>query len=159
MLCSASAQTPKFGSVKAEDFNVSCPYDASANAVFVFKNTECSMSINSSGRILVVTKTKARIKILKEEGKDEATRTLTLYNNPKKPSSDNHQISNISATAYNLVDGKVVKTGMNSKYVFEKQVSDKRMEVKFTVPDAKVGSIIEYKYEITAPLYFPTWYA
>ena len=48
---------------------------------------------------------------------------------------------------------------MNSKYVFEKQVSDKRMEVKFTVPDAKVGSIIEYKYEITAPLYFPTWYA
>ena len=78
MLCSASAQTPKFGSVKAEDFNVSCPYDASANAVFVFKNTECSMSINSSGRILVVTKTKARIKILKEEGKDEATRTLTL---------------------------------------------------------------------------------
>lgn len=117
------------------------------------------MSINASGRILVVTKTKARIKILRENGKDEATRTLTLYNNPKRPSSDNQQISGISANAYNLVNGKVVKTGMSSKYVFEKQVSDKRKEVKFTVPEVKVGTIIEYKYEISAPLDFPTWYA
>lgn len=160
MAVTVSAQMPKFGSVKAEDIqNVSCPYDTAANAVFVYTNTETEMSINSSYRFQVVTKVRARIKILKEDGKNEATRTVTIAYSPKESRDENQQISSIAATAYNLVDGKVVKTNMSSKYVFKEQVSDYRLQVKFTVPDVKVGTVIEYKYQITSPLDFPTWFA
>ena len=44
------------------------------------------------------------------------------------------------------VDGKVVKTSMSSKYIFKEQTTDNMMRLKFSIPEVKVGSIIEYKY-------------
>jgi hypothetical protein len=49
---------------------------------------------------------------------------------------------------------------MSSKYEFKEQIDDHRMRLKFSIPEVKVGSIIEYKYTIISPRYsdIPTWY-
>lgn len=157
----ASAQIPKYGNVKAEEISdMSNPVDPEAEAVFLYRNCRSSFGINTEGDFVLETQMRARIKILKEEGKDWATITVPIYYN-KGTTSRNDQILRIEAAAYNLENGKIVKTKMQDKYIVKEQTSDYRRTIKFTIPDVKVGTVIEYKYTIISPRYYriPTWYS
>lgn len=88
---------------------------------------------------------KVRIKVLKQEGTDYANFSC-LYYSSKSNSGLKDKIKGVSATAYNLEDGKVVATKMKSDLVFRERVSDELMLLKFTVPQVKVGTVIEYTF-------------
>lgn len=55
-------------------------------------------------------------------------------------------ISGLKATAYNMEGGKLVKSKMESSMVFNERVDDDYSLCKFTVPNVKVGTVIEYQY-------------
>lgn len=88
---------------------------------------------------------KVRIKVLKQEGTDYANFSC-LYYDSKSNNGVKDKIRGISATAYNLEGGKVIATKMKSDLVFRERVSDELMMLKFTVPQVKVGTVIEYTY-------------
>lgn len=92
---------------------------------------------------------KVRIKVLKQEGTDYAN-VSCLYYASKNNSGPKDRIRGISATAYNLEGGKVVATKMKSDLVFRERVSENLMMLKFTVPQVKVGTVIEYTYSETS---------
>jgi hypothetical protein len=54
---------------------------------------------------------------------------------------------------YNLVDGKIEKTKLKSDGLFDEEVNKYWGQKKITMPNIKVGSVIEYKYLIKSVRY------
>lgn len=94
-----------------------------------------------------------KIKILKTEGLDEAT--VSWVYDPKL-----NPISGLEAYAYNLVDGKIEKTKLDRKYIYNTEFDSKRRQLKFSFPGVKVGTVIEFKYQVTFKSFFslPDWW-
>ena len=51
-----------------------------------------------------------------------------------------------NAVTYNLENGSIVKTKLNSEGSFKKNVNEYWNEASITLPNVKVGSVIEFKY-------------
>ncbi|MEP6583246.1 MAG: DUF3857 domain-containing protein [Ginsengibacter sp.] len=143
----------KFGKVSVEDFDVKSPLiDSSTNAVvigdvgksqFVANSNELSFS-------LIFTQ-KKRMKIINKNGFDIATVTIPLY------VSDNNKaekLSNLDAYTYNLENGKIVETKVDKSSVFTEKHSKNWIYNKFTFPNLKEGSIIEYSYQVKSDFFF-----
>lgn len=150
----------KFSKISAADFATPAEAaDTTVDAVFIYEIGETRFTANAV-RFTMETYVKARVHILTEEGREYANKTLTYRYSSKNGNDDNDRIEDVEAAAYNLVNGKVVKTNMPGKYVFKEKVNDNYMRLKFTVPEVKVGTIIEYSYMISTPrcTELPTWY-
>jgi hypothetical protein len=48
------------------------------------------------------------------------------------------------------VNGKVEKTRLDKKYIFTDNIEGKHFRVKFTIPNVKAGTLIEYKYTVVS---------
>ena len=158
-VCSLAFGQKKFSKITAADFATpSEAADSSVDAVYIYDIGETRVTATTG--LNIETQVTVRMQIVTEKGKEYANKAVVFYYNPKGAQADNDKISSISAASYNLVDGKVVKTAMSSKYEFKEQIDDHRMRLKFSIPEVKVGSIIEYKYTIISPRYsdIPTWY-
>ena len=157
-ICNLSFAQKKFSKITAADFATPAEAaDSSADAVYIYNIGDTHFEILPSGFILR-TQIKVRMHILTEKGKEYANQSVVYRYKEKGTSND--RIFGISAASYNLVDGKVVKTPMEGKYEFVEKVDDYTRRTKFTIPEVKVGSIIEFKYSIDSPhyTYIPTWY-
>ena len=158
-VCSLAFGQKKFSKITAADFATpSEAADSSVDAVYIYEIGDTHFDASGNG-LIMQTQVKVRMQIVTEKGRDYANRSIVYYHNPKLSTSQNENVMNIDAASYNLVDGKVVKTSMSSKYIFKEQTTDKLMRLKFSIPEVKVGSIIEYKFILTSPRYadIPTW--
>ena len=81
-----------------------------------------------------------RVKILKKSGFDIATVIFAIY------FGEGHQLFDIKATTYNIENGLVTETKLDSKSIFTEDYSKNILLKKFTFPSLKEGSIIEYSY-------------
>ena len=109
---------------------------------------------------VIVYEIKKRIKVLKPEGTDEANISI-VYTNHEVVGKPQEEITNIKATAYNLENGQVVKTKMKSEQVFDDRVDKDHKIKKFTIPQVKVGTVLEYEYKLLSEYYYTVkdWYA
>lgn len=108
-----------------------------------------------------VVEHKVRIKVLKTEGTDYAN-VSCLYNSSKNNNmAYKEYIAGVSATAYNLEGGKTVATKMKNDLVFRERINDDVMMLKFTIPQVKVGTVMEYTYTEHSDngLQIDDWYA
>lgn len=154
----AKGKEYKYGKVSVEELTQNtCPIDSTADAMILYHDTKTYMTARTD--LLLITEYKTRIKVLTEEGKDEANISIRIYNNRGSGKSD--RLSGLSASVYNLENGQVVTTKMDKSYVSEERVSDYYTVTKVALPNVKVGSVIEYKYTLTSDRYYllPTWYA
>ena len=102
---------------------------------------------------------KCRLKVLKPEGKHVADGEILIWRNS---SNDTHEVVRaLKATAYNLENGKVVKTKMESSSVHEEELDTNDKLLKFSVPQVRVGTVIEYEYRLESDYYYQLrdWYA
>lgn len=147
--CSFS-QEVEFGKISKEELlEKSYSKDESANAVVLYKNKNTYFN-SSSGVVSLVTQVHERIKIYNKEGFDYATKTINLY----KSRSDKERVSKIKAYTYNLEGSKIVKTELDKDQIFDNEYSYNYDQVKFTLPNVKEGSVIEFKYDIKSPFYW-----
>ena len=141
----SDSATFKFGKITAADFDLSQhSFDTTADAVIIFKNGTVNITaLMTRGQII-----SKRIKILTENGKKVANASIPLYGS--------QQIKYFKANSYNLEDGKIVTTAMSATdYHFDNE-SEFKDVIKFTVPNAKVGSIIDIEYATSISL--PDWH-
>ncbi len=92
-----------------------------------------------------VTRVKTRIKIYKKEGFDFANQSVQYYKG--------QLVSFTNAITYNLVDGKIEKTKLQSDGQFSETINKYLFRKKITMPNVKVGSVIEFEYEIKSETY------
>src|SRR5688572_8232198 len=140
-------KTPaKFGNVTEKDFaNRVYSIDSNASAVVIADVGSSSIDGNSKGWFSLVYKHYKRVHILNKNGYDAANVSIYLY-------ADNgaeEKLEKIKAVTYNLEDGKLVETKLDVKEsVFKDKIDKNRVIRKFTFPNIREGSIIEYEYTI-----------
>jgi hypothetical protein len=151
MSFTALAQDYDFGKVSKEELEETvCPTDSAANAAYLYKFRKTYFEYEKDNGFELVTEIHERIKIYNQEGFDYATKQIRLY---KASTGNQEKISNIKAYTYNLAKGKVVEVKLNKSAIYKSEVNNYNNEVKFTMPNIKEGSVIEYRYKITSPFW------
>ncbi|MEJ7740013.1 MAG: transglutaminase domain-containing protein [Chitinophagaceae bacterium] len=135
----------KYGKVTAEDFDLSkYTFDSSASAVIISDVGNSSFIGNDKGWFSLNFKRQQRIKIINKTGFEAASITIPLYFNGKAE----EKLENLKAVTYNLENGKITETKLESSAVFKDKLSKNIVLRKFTFPAVKEGSIIEYSYNV-----------
>ncbi len=150
----------KWGKPTDEEMNMTTySPDPEAEAVVLFSQTVLHYDL-ASGSFKLTTNTKKRIKILKEEGKDKANGAISYTYNGHRPGQC-EQLTKLKATAYNMVDGKLVKTKMEGSMVNHEDVTNTLRLTKFTVPQVTVGTVIEVEFETESDFFYniDDWWA
>jgi hypothetical protein len=138
----AQKELPAFGKIDKEDLLLKeCDFDKDAEAYKLLSYGEVSYYITGDDFNLQTDK-RVRIKILKEKGIEEANIKLRFYSK-----LGYETIKNISAFTYNLDEaGNVVATKLEKSSIYTNKINNKFSAVVFTMPNVKIGSIIEYRF-------------
>ncbi len=146
----------KFGNVKPADFLPQAyAIDSSASAIFLIDQGATHYNGNNEGGFDVVFETHEKIRLLKKTSfEDVATVKIQLV----KTNDYEEKLDDLEAATFNLENGQVVKTKLEKSSIFKDKDGD-YITVKFTFPNIKEGSIIEYKYKHITPAFWriPAW--
>ena len=151
--------TCTFGDVKPEDFAPTAySVDSSAEAVYLFDGGNTKFQGNTKGAFDVVYSVHKRIRLMNKNSFDNLSKVeLRLF---VGNTDFEEKLSNLQAATYNLEDGKVTITNVDKGSLF-KEKEGNFIKTKFTFPNLKEGSIIEYTYTVNSPHYgrppLPGW--
>ncbi len=121
-------------------FDAKYPQFKNADAVIVLNKGTMNV-VEGSRSYQIRVDYKVQIHILSESGIDNADIELPFY------SRDHFESINlIKGKTMNVVDNKLQETPLTSDQIFEETVSENWSEMRFSMPNVKVGSIIEYTY-------------
>lgn len=142
----------KFGKVTTEDFKQNVySIDSSANAVVIADIGSTGILGNTKGGFSLEFKKYRRAHILNKNGYDIANVEIGIYTD----GNAEEELRSLKAVTYNLENGKVVETKLETKSaVFKDKISKNLVIRKFTFPNIKEGSIIEYEYKINSDFIF-----
>ncbi|MCR5887084.1 DUF3857 domain-containing protein [Hymenobacter sp. J193] len=146
----AQADPIKFGKLELKDFDAkNFAADTAAEAVVMadYGRTHFEYAQND---FKVVFERTTRIKILKKSGYDWATVKIPLY----KTNGNEERVGGLRGFTYNLVNGQLVKEKLESTGVFTEQQDANRSTRKFTLPNVKEGSVVEYTYMVSSDFLF-----
>src|SRR5688572_25223738 len=141
----------KFGEVPEQALAMkSYPADSTAEAVVLadYGTSMISYSVQT-GFELIFERTR-RIKVLTEAGKKWADFTIQLY----RDNDNSEKVSGIKGVTVNLENGKAVETKLKNDAVFKEKYSKNLELVKATLPNVKVGSVIDITYRIRSDFLF-----
>jgi hypothetical protein len=112
--------------------------DSSASAVVLDEFGEVYFN-SANGRMMVEIHKK--IKILKKEGAEKADFGIVL----RKSESDQEELISIEGITYYSDNGQMKKSVLDKKGIFYEK-NPTYTHVKFTMPNANIGSVLEVKY-------------
>ena len=157
LVLNAQKSPIKFGDIPMEDLKmVQYEHDTSASAVVLTDYGHAEMSITSSA-IRMNFDRHIRIKILKKDGLEWANALIQLDHDGTGSSEE--KVLKLRASTYNLENGQLVETKMSKDNVFQEKFDKYTTHQKFTLPNVKVGSVIEYSYTISSAYWssLPNW--
>ena len=142
----------KWGNPTQEELTMTdYPFDPEAEAVVLCKTTSQRYDI-VAGDLKLYYQVKCRIKILKNEGKEQANIYIPYISNGNKL-GEREVIDNFKGTSFNLVNGKVIKDKVTKDMISHENINKKRSVMKVTFPKVEVGTVIEYEYTINSDFY------
>ncbi|MEX2349966.1 MAG: DUF3857 domain-containing protein [Flavobacteriaceae bacterium] len=146
-LINVHSQNFKFGKVSEEEINEKThPLDSETSAAFLYKKAKTYFKYDNQWKY--VHEVEVRLKIYNKEGFDWATVAVPLY----KPSLGTHQdLTSLKAYTYNLEGNKIIKERIKNDAQFEEDINNEWVIEKFTFPNVKEGSVLEYTYKISSP--------
>lgn len=153
LVCNAQKDPFKFGEIPPEDLQMTAyPEDSTAEAVMLF---DFGNAHPVSDYDAINMDRHVRMKILKLGGLEYANVSLILF----RFSGNEDVIQNLKASTFNLDNGKVVETKMTKESVFKTKINKNTSKFTFTLPQVRVGSIIEFTYTLSSgtAINFPSW--
>jgi hypothetical protein len=147
-LAAAQKNPVKFEEVSREELSMkNYSGDTSAAAVILFDKGSAILTTTPIRSLTYMRR--VRIKIFRKEAFNEwANKTLFV---------DRGTFSKLNAITYNLEEGSVVKSELDDKSVFKARHNKYIDAIKFTLPNVKEGSVIEYSYVIKGDIGVPNW--
>ncbi|MBH8557576.1 DUF3857 domain-containing protein [Hymenobacter negativus] len=149
---SARAQNEpiKFGVIDSRELTAAPFVNDSAASAVVLCDFGRSRLKGQAGNFQVVFERVTRIKILKKPGYEYATVEIPLYHR-----DDNQEkVSNLRGFTYNLVNNAVEKTRLETSGVFLEKRTPTINVQKVTLPNVRVGSVVEFAYTLTSDYLF-----
>lgn len=139
------SQNHELGKVTIEELKEKvCPQDTSAAASILFSIGKVYFNFSQNNGFEQVVEKSVKIKIYKKEGYDYANQSISYYvggNNKEK-------VSVSKAITYNLENNKIEKTKLSTDGEFTENVNKYYARKKITLPNVKVGSIFEFKFQV-----------
>lgn len=138
--CCAQKEITEFGDFTAGEMNLKqCEFDKDADAVVLSDRANSYYNDNYN----LITERRIRLKILKENGIDRGNIHIRYYSDEGFES-----IRSIEAIVLNFDNvGNKVWSKLDNKSIYNKKLNKYYSETSFALPNVKVGSIIEYRYE------------
>lgn len=136
---------PEYGQIAQEEMReLFHPKDTVAEAAILFDIGETKFDDSFNIRF----KRRTRIKIYKKTGFEWANVYVPLYvKNKQNPEF----LEEVKAHSFNHENGQIIRYELNKKDIFK----DKRNEfydiIRFTIPNVKQGSVIEFEYTFVTP--------
>lgn len=132
--------------------------DPEAEALCLYHGTTIDFRLTEQG-LKAAYHYKTRIKILKPEGVDWGNVEIVYYKSTKNTNKET--VTGVKGTSYNLENGKVVKSKLNDDLKSDEMIDNYNHRYKFSMPNVKVGTVIEYEYKIESDFFhiIRDWYA
>ncbi len=151
-----NAQTPAipitFGSIDLKDLQMKTyEKDTSAEAVVLCDYGEYSYYFGND-LPKVHYKRHIRIKILKKAGFGFASQKIPFYISSDGNKSED--VSKLKAITWNLENGSLVSYTMSEEDFFEEKGSGNTYYKKFTFPQVREGSVLEFSYELESGFWY-----
>lgn len=150
---------PKFGDISLDDLKMTVyAKDSSAEAVVLYDIGKTSFTVQS-GNIQMVQEVHEQIKILKPSALERGSFSLQYYD---ASSQLQEYFTDIKGFTHNFNNGSPTKDKLTKEMIFNEKISENQKITKISMPNVKVGSIIEYTYTKHTPLNVrlnpDTWY-
>lgn len=143
----AQKDIPAFGKIDKADLEMKvCDFDKEAEAVtlIAWGNMYYDRGIPGVSFLNTIYEKRIRIKILKESGLTYANVTIPYYDN-----NNEEKIIKIDASTYNVDEaGNIKSTEVSKSSIYSKRINKFYSEMIIAFPEAKVGSVVEYKYKM-----------
>ena len=125
-----------------------CPFDSSAGAFYLLEYGETRIDYNLDIELYHVV----RLKITDKSELDRGDITI-----PYEPSKS---VKKLMAFTYNMENGQLVTTKLEKGDIFKEKVDEYTTNLKFSMPNVREGSVIEYSYRVNYGNYksLNTWY-
>lgn len=141
----ANAQDFNLGKVSVAELEENFhPIDSTAAAAILYKKARTYFVYQSGQGYIVYHEYELRIKIYKKEGLKWANFSVNFQTENAKTQADILKFSN--CVTYNLDKGVIVGTKLNDEGSFKTNVNKYYNEASITMPNVKVGSVIEINY-------------
>lgn len=129
---------PKWGKVSQAEIDfLQVPFEPEADAVILYEEGNTRISNTFETTIY------RRIKILNERGISAANQVLEYYNYKGL-----EKISSLKAQTVNIENGETKIYPVDKRSIFDVKKNEYYNDFKFTFPNIKVGSIIEFEYTL-----------
>jgi len=145
----AKGQTRNYGQIDIEDLKLTtCDFEKNASGMVLYDRTE--VTANEWGSVI---KHHTQIKILTEKGLKLATVSIYTY-----AKGHLEKVKDLQGQTLNLENNTVKATPIDKNLFYEQKLGDVKV-VKFSFPNVKVGSVIEYEYrdKVDEGGIFPQW--
>jgi hypothetical protein len=146
----------KFGKLSNEETKMTVyAKDSNAAAVILFDKASLDYNLNpvanNNALFDANFRRHKRVKIFKKEGYGMADVQILF--------PEWIRVADLKVSSYNLEGGKWVETKMTKESVFDETLNKWQKVKKFTVPQVREGSIIEYEYTLFADGggFIPSW--
>lgn len=144
-LSKGNAQEFKLGKVAIKELEEKAyPNDTTAAAAILFNTARTFFTYDIKNEFSINTENTFRIKIYKKEGLSRANFKLPYRTGYETLHNDRVEFED--CVTYNLENGKVIKTKLNSEGSFKVTINKYWKEASITMPNVKLGSVIEFKY-------------
>ena len=143
-------KAPKFGKIDLDNLHMnSCPIDSNAHAYYVFDYGDAAISNNK-----LFYQRHFCIKIIDSEGFSNGIISIPLFH-----AGGEEKVTKLKAVTYNLENGQLVESELNSKDKYLEKTSEYMNTLRFALPNIKAGSLIEVEYIIRSDYFsIPTWF-
>ena len=132
----------KLGNITIDELKMSAySKDTLAEAVVLFEHANVYLDEKNDYKFR--TDYYFRIKLFNKEAFSKATIQILL--------NKNEYTEDIKAVTYNLKNGTISKTYLDQNQKYKSKLDSYWSDVRFTLPNLKEGSIIEYKYSVISP--------
>ena len=155
LITSAQKSPIKFGEIPMADLTMDTyEKDTSASAVVLVDYGVAYLEILVGGASLNFER-HTRIKILSKDGLKWADVEVPLFH----AGNSEEKITGLKATAYNLENGKIVESKLSKDGIFKEKFNRNITLHKFTLPNVKEGSVIEFSYTVRSEFLtrLPNW--
>ncbi|WP_420387473.1 DUF3857 and transglutaminase domain-containing protein [Roseivirga sp.] len=141
----------KYGDIEPEDFEIiSFNGDSSVSAIVLADIGFSEIQYDPNNGWYLYFERHKRVKVINTEGFDQADISIPLY----ESNGSSEKLGSFKAATYNLDGKKVNETKVKKRDGFEEKVNENWSQMKFTMPDVKAGSIIEYTYDVRSDFLF-----
>ncbi|MFY7964040.1 MAG: DUF3858 domain-containing protein [Chitinophagaceae bacterium] len=146
-LCfSQNIRNEKFGVIKVDDFSPKSSILTNDDDAIVLSDVGSSEFVgNNNGYFTILYKRHKKILIKKKTAFDRATVEVKLYQGNV---NTEEVLDNLEAATHNLENGMIVSTKLNKESIIKEKFDKLHIKKKFTLPNVKEGSIIEYSFTI-----------